>query len=698
MFLCGLYPIAGKASEEQNKAVQNAIETIEVQGQKNKKFIELASIQEQLNRVAGGTNLVDVDTLVVDANTLAKLLNFEAGIVIQEFFGGNDQPRINIRGSGIQDNPVNRGIQLLRDGMPLNQADGSFIIGLFDIEQAKYAQVYRGANAMRYGGTTLGGAINLTSRAQHNSDPQLLVEVGSFGRKKLSFQTAFTPSSGAGFGYINCSQSDGWRSNAQAQRSALGGNYEFEWQGGKNNFRLDVIENKFHMPFLLTKAMSQSHPNYVMGQGQSAMDELLNITVRKPNRETSQWRLANQSQFSLGKSDHQLGVYYAKTQDMFRNPLTHIETAASNFGLEYDIAYRYYLDNESFLDANWFLSANTGKLPRHFDSLHPLSGEKFNHFANIDLTAKNLVAGTELNYQTSSDWLWHVALQYVDNQRVIKDLLTQNLLDSDFSYQALNPKLGVNYQYSDEVRFYANVSYSSEAPNFWQLATVHAHPHDPLNDHVKINPLSMQTAMTYEIGSQGDLDDFRWQISGYQALVDDELIAVVGDFAVNGQTVNYQGQTIHNGLELMLAHSWQRLWSKQDKLDLKWVYNFSDFYFAEGQYHTNQLAGIPKHFLQTQLQYQHNAWQLALQHRWQPQSTFVDHLNTTSLQQDPYQTTQLAVRYQYSQTMSLYFEINNIFDENYQSAYAIRGHSEAEMPIFIPGIKRSMSANIKVNW
>jgi len=40
---------------------------------------------------------------------------------MQELFGGNDQPRLNIRGSGIQDNPVSRGVQLFMMAYPLTR-------------------------------------------------------------------------------------------------------------------------------------------------------------------------------------------------------------------------------------------------------------------------------------------------------------------------------------------------------------------------------------------------------------------------------------------------------------------------------------------------------------------------------------------------------------------------------------------------
>ncbi|MEE4297300.1 MAG: hypothetical protein V2J20_11870 [Wenzhouxiangella sp.] len=53
-----------------------------------------------LRRIPGGTNLIDLQNRPGRNRTLDDALAFQPGLVVQEFFGGNDQPRINIRGSG----------------------------------------------------------------------------------------------------------------------------------------------------------------------------------------------------------------------------------------------------------------------------------------------------------------------------------------------------------------------------------------------------------------------------------------------------------------------------------------------------------------------------------------------------------------------------------------------------------------------
>ena len=82
--------------------------------------------------IAGSTSLVQMSSLRQRLSTLKDALAMQPGVIIQEFFGLNDQPRLNIRGSGIQSNPQRRGVYLLQDGIPVNFADGSYIIGVMD--------------------------------------------------------------------------------------------------------------------------------------------------------------------------------------------------------------------------------------------------------------------------------------------------------------------------------------------------------------------------------------------------------------------------------------------------------------------------------------------------------------------------------------------------------------------------------------
>ncbi len=66
-----------------------------------------AALKKRFDAMPGGVTLVERDDRLLTANeTVSRALSSVPGVVVQNFFGGNDQPRIQIRGSGLQQNPV----------------------------------------------------------------------------------------------------------------------------------------------------------------------------------------------------------------------------------------------------------------------------------------------------------------------------------------------------------------------------------------------------------------------------------------------------------------------------------------------------------------------------------------------------------------------------------------------------------------
>ena len=144
--------------------------------------------EQRLDAAAGGTAIVTSRDLPATTNlTLSRALAGVPGVVVQDFFGANDQPRVQIRGSGLQQNPVERGVLMLRNGLPLNRADGSYVVGFADPGAAGAVEVYRGYMANRLGATVLGGALNLISPTGHDAPgAELGAGGGSFGQRDLS--------------------------------------------------------------------------------------------------------------------------------------------------------------------------------------------------------------------------------------------------------------------------------------------------------------------------------------------------------------------------------------------------------------------------------------------------------------------------------------------------------------------------------
>ncbi|WP_287034601.1 TonB-dependent receptor plug domain-containing protein, partial [Methylobacterium sp. CG09_land_8_20_14_0_10_71_15] len=130
----------------------------------------------------GSVAFVDAATLQDRyANTLRDVLKDVPGVYVQERYG--QELRLSVRGSGIARAFHLRGIELLQDGIPLNLADGSGDFYQVDPLALRSVEVYKGGNALTFGATTLGGAVNVVTPTAYTAlAPNILrVDGGSFG-------------------------------------------------------------------------------------------------------------------------------------------------------------------------------------------------------------------------------------------------------------------------------------------------------------------------------------------------------------------------------------------------------------------------------------------------------------------------------------------------------------------------------------
>lgn len=678
-------------------SASQAIEKIEVSGQaKTRTEARINVVQQELAQVAGGSNLIDLSELQGRQATLQDALGFAPGVMMQSFFGGNDQPRLNIRGSGVQSNPVNRGIQLLDNGLPLNQADGSFIIGLVDTKSADLISVYRGANGLRYGATTLGGAINFISK-NGEAAPAARLEYGSDNRTGLYGQYGIAEDDHDVFVSVSSDKYDGYRHHSGSERSSLLANFGIELtEYVQNRTFVQWTDSQFDIPFVVPKARAIADPKQILGDGDTPLDKLLNVYQRHPHRDSQLMRVSNKTAFNYGATQHDIGVYYQQVDDTFADPLKHSITDSIDMGIEYALHHHNQVlsNNDQWLIA---VSVNQSNLERQYRATHGQTGALLPQFAMLDLTASNQIVALQWHAEITEQWQLVSALQWVNSDRDIIERFPSGETYNNH-YQYLNPKLGLNFQALDSIRLYANVSQTAEAPTFWELVEANVSPKNAQVARVKINSLSEQSSTTFELGSQGSASVFQWDISVYRSLIEDEIISVVSDFAVNGETINYADDTVHQGIEAQLnACLGHDLFSTADRLDLKWVHNYNDFYFAGGKYEGNQIAGLPKHSSQFELAYQTaNGFYVAPSIQWQPQDTPIDHANTQF--QDAFTLVSLKMAYQVNKSLNIYADIENLTDRVYQSSYVIRGLSKSSQPSFLPGIGRSISIGMNYQW
>lgn len=678
-----------------NAFAKDAVELNSVEVIEKNQVVE--SIKEELASIPGGTNLVNLDAITTSKATLGEILKTEPGVMIQEFFGGNDQPRLNIRGSGIQGNPVNNGVNLLYDGTSINQADGSFVIGLINASQHSAVSVYRGANAMKHGSATLGGAINFTSKTGLNSDSYVEIQAGSHSSKNVNI----------GLGGVNdkfdyyisggYSESDGYRSNSSSQRKDFAVNLGYQISDNiENRTQVNYSDNFFEIPFVLPKDVASDYPESVVGDGYSGnWDNLLNINNRKPFRDTQQLRVSNKTIFTVSdKVEHQIALFAEKMDDTFTDPLVHAITDSNNVGLNLSTKGAEVFTNDDKYELS--LAYNQGSMPVEYWVNDSSDGSKLYEFAQLEQEADNLALNAQYNIPLSTNTEIVADLQYMRNTREISGTAsdfgatTTSSLNEKYAYDALNPKLGLIYKLTNKSNIYANISRSMEAPTFNQLvyrkvaATATSTTAEKLSGASLVD-LDAQEALTFEVGTKGSYKDTSWQVSYYYSKVKDELISQVDSTGTNSITSNYTDKTTHQGIELGFNQILTKgLFDSSDALSGSIVYNYNHFTFDDGIYAGNQIAGVPKQTIYLELAYNiGDTFFIAPNVKIQPNDNYADHSN--SIEQDSFSLLGLKVSYKPQANLTFYTNLNNITDEVYESSYVVRNTSADTQPTFLSG-------------
>ncbi|HWU02198.1 MAG TPA: TonB-dependent receptor plug domain-containing protein, partial [Novosphingobium sp.] len=258
---------------------------------------ELATARKKLDRIPGGTSVVDADEVERGkAATVQDILALQPGVFVQEV-GGNDAIKVSVRGSGINSAPGNmtEGIKWLFDGVGFTGPGGSSY-ELFEPLGVSYTEVLRGANAFDNGAITLGGAINFVSRTGL-TDPGLTagIQGGSYGYVKG--QLAYGGQRGALDWYLSgvYSSADGYQQQTSHHKASLTGNVGYKAsEAVQTRFFLRLANEQHYQAGLLTLGQLYANPRQTSAA---------NLSARSDVRKFLSYSFANRTDVALGAND-----------------------------------------------------------------------------------------------------------------------------------------------------------------------------------------------------------------------------------------------------------------------------------------------------------------------------------------------------------------------------------------------------------
>lgn len=707
------------------------LDPINVESSQN---VSSGSLRERLNALPGGVGLITANEMPETANlTLSKALSSVPGVVVQDFFGGNDQPRVQIRGSGLQQNPVERGILVLQNGLPINRADGSYIVGFANPQQADSIEVYRGYMANRLGATVLGGAINFASPTGSNSPgTKAVISGGSFGQFNFGGQAGGKKDNVDALIQADISRRDGFRDYNESQRISVNGNIGVELsENVTTRFFAGYTDLGFDVAGPLTKAMMEGNPRQVATgptfiPPSTSINPGPNVVRDKPRREASQFLIGSRTTATFDAHIYDVALGYTYTDDMFRFPISsgvRTTTGGDFTGL---VRYAYKPDAASLLPLFESTAQYTiGSADRgNYINQGGRTGAKFGE-SELDATTLSLYSG--LNLPVWQSVFLSPAISYAYATRDNKD--TYNLAtrptiaynpanptmllpngavptvstNYNRTYSGWNPSLGLSYRPDSNQTIFAAVSRSFEPPTHDDLlATINGTPNSSAGRPAPGNPglvsaafltpnLKAQTATTIEGGWRGQRNVFSWDAVVYYSWVNNELLSLRDATGASIGAINAD-KTTHFGIELGGGAK------LTEQLTTRVAYTYQDFRFKDDPVRgNNRLAGAPRHLINAMLQFQAtDAWRLQGAVRWSPDKTPVDNMNT--LFADPYAVVDVRTEYKLNQHFTLFAEVTNLFNETYASSTLIVDVARPDQAAFLPGDGRGYYGGIKAKF
>lgn len=667
--------------------------------------------RRRLEATPGGTSLVTQDDLEGKANiTIRDSLSGAPGVVVQSFFGGNDQPRIQIRGSGLQQNPVQRGILALQDGLPINQADGSYIVGLANPRQAEQIEIYRGHTSNRLGATVLGGAMNFISPTG-SSSPGVATQLegGSFGQVNAAAQA------GAQFGktdallQVSRSQRTGFRVYNDSERTGLDGNIGAKLTDAvSTRFLLGYTDLDFDVSGPLPKSLLKSNPRSVYNGPGSGFGSGPDVVRDRPHREATQMRLGNRTTASVGSHVFDMAVGFTRTDDEFRFPVSAGVQATDGNDYTFVARYAYAPDTSQPLPLfESTLRYAIGAADREFYVNR--AGSKGALFGSNELESSTLAANVGFNFPLYGAYMLSPAITVAHAIRDNDDTygsatrptynasagtsgaVTANDTSYSRHYSAISPSLGLSYRPHRDHLLFGAVSRSFEPPTHDDLLAATGGTPNTSATRFTTTSLNAQTATTVEAGWRGKLGVVQIDAVTYYSWLKDEILSLRDSSGASLGSVNAD-KTRHLGLEFGGS---ARL---TDDLGLRLTYVLQDFRFQDDPVRgDNYLAGAPRHLINAALRHDITPkfW-LQAELTWAPTKTPVDNLNT--LYADPYATVGLRAAYDLTDTVGIYGEARNIFDKTYASSTLIVDQAQSTQAAFLPADGRAFYAGLKARF
>src|ERR1051326_2150835 len=654
---------------------------------------------KQKQHVPGGFTVKTATEMKLGrASNFEDLLQRAPGVFAQSE-NGMEVTKISVRGSGItaEDEPL--GVMFLLDGLSYTYGDGEAILEDFDVSSLSHAEIFRGAAAFKYGGLTLGGAINLVPFTGYNSAPfQSQIVGGSFGYFRANLSGGAVEGPVDAFGSITGRLRDGFREHSQEDAETFFADVGYKLSDQmENRFYLTLGRVDRDLPGGLTKSEMEHAPEQA--------DPL--AVVQDWNKQWEHIRLADKLSIRTEDIQFDAGVfwfYLDQTERNFFSPDFRAgieEVYSNNFGGNLNFVGRYDVFGRKNVFTAGFSPQTEDEHSQNYENDFGRTGPTT---ARGDAISTNVPFYFEDQFYVTEQLSILAGAQLIFAQRDFRDNFLTGAENQSHvqDYYGFNPKLGAIYDINHATQVFVIFSRSFQPPSFESLVEFTEGP----DSIAAYTPLQAQHAWTIEVGTRGEYSRLQWELSLYRSWFRDELLEINDIFGNDIGTVNVP-RSIHQGieasLEVELLHD--ILFGKQanrsaDRLYLDQSYTLNYFHFDQDPvFGDNRIAGIPIHVYEAQLLYEGPFGFYAGPNVQCNLSRYpVDHANT--LFADAYALLGFRAGFRHHKGFSVFLEGNNLTNQRYASAIDVIADARTgDAPrIFHSGDGRSFYGGLSWSW
>lgn len=655
----------------------------------------LTKRREEIEKTPGAVEVIDAEDYKrsTPALTLKDVLDYTPGVFVQPKWG--EDARLSIRGSGLSRNFHLRGVQLYMDGVPISTADGYGDFQEIDPSAYRMVEVYKGANALRFGANSLGGAINFVTPSGRDpavSAAQGAIDAGSFGFIRTQASTGGHTDKTDWFLTASAQRAEGFRDHSEGKALRFSGNIGHQFSETlETRFYLSAADVDQNIPGAVTRRAALHDPKRAA---------FLNKT-QDWERNINTVRFANKTTLRLGETTSvEVGAFVVDRH--LKHPIFQwLDYKYVDYG-----AFARATDERDIGGyANRFVAGvnlhNGDNDARQHRNERDIGGNKGATTFDAKQSSRNLSAYAENTFYLRPDVGLVTGLQVLHAKRRQKDRFFNDAAinpadvnpddSGSKSFTLASPKVGVLWTIDPTWQAFANVSRSVEVPSFGE------------NSFAAPALAKPQKAWTAELGTRGRREDVTWDAAVYRARIRDELFCQFNVLNTGSCTVVNLDKTIHQGVELGFgAAVWKGVFAKGERPDKVWInlaYTFSEFRFDDdASFGKNKLPGAPRHYLRGEALYKHpDGFYAGPNVEWVPQAYYVDSANTTKTK--AYALLGAKVGYDAGGRLSAYVEGRNLANKKYIASVSVTNDaSGGDFSLYEPGSGRAVYAGVKYRW